>query len=166
VSDLHLLDFLSADHQNLLEAEPARWVVDVSEHLSVERDFLYPAISHHAADGDAIVEDLRHAERELEECLKDLEENATPEHQARLRAAMQKHVTSQEELFTRLRALIPESALLTPAEAIAFSIGGSPTHAHPHLAEAGFLGNVIEDVTSAADHVLDRLHSRKHREGG
>jgi hypothetical protein len=161
-----LLDYLSGDHQNLLEAEPAPGVVDVSEHLSVERDFLYSAISHNAANGKAIVDDLRRAERQLEECLKDVEDDPTAEHQAQLRVAIEEHVASQEELFTRLRELIPESALLTPAEAIAFSIGGSPTHAHPHLADAGLVGNLIEDVTSAADHVLDRFHSRKHPEGG
>jgi hypothetical protein len=164
VPELNLLDFLSADHQNLLEAAPAAQVVDVSQHLSVERDFLYQAIRQHAENGKAIVEDLRNRERRLEECLRDVEKDASSEHRERLRAAIGDHVTFQEELFARLRQLIPDSALLTPSEVIALSIGGAPTHGHPHLAEGGLLGAVVEDVTSAADHARDRLHHKKDGE--
>jgi hypothetical protein len=163
--DLDLLVFLSADHRSLLETPPA--VVQVSQHLSVERDFLYPAIRDHvgnAEDGEAIVEDLRRAERQLEERLRDFEKDATAEHRERLRAAIAGHVDSQEQLFTRLRGLIPESELLTDSESIALSIGGSPTHAHPHLAEGGLIGKIVEDVTSAADHAVDHWRSRKEPE--
>jgi hypothetical protein len=158
-----LLDFLSADHQNLLEAAPAPRVTDVTQHLSVERDFLYPAISHHVANGKAMVADLRDTERRLEERLRDFERDASPEHRERLEAAIGDHVTYQEELFTRLRELIPESALLTASESIALSVGGAPTHAHPHLGEGGLIGEVVEDITSAADHALGHLHSRKKK---
>jgi hypothetical protein len=166
VTELNLLDYLSADHQNLLETAPAPGVLEVSQHLSVERDFLYRAISHHVADGKAIVGDLRNSERRLEECLRDVEKDATSEHRERLQAAIGDHVTYQEELFARLRGLIPESALLTPSEVIALSIGGGPTHAHPHLAEGGLIGNIVEDVTSAADHARDHLHHTKDDETG
>jgi hypothetical protein len=133
----------------------------MSQHLSVERDFLYPAIHHHAAGGKGIVEDLRHAERQLEDRMRDVEKDPTPEHQDQLQAAIRDHVATQVNLFPRLRELIPESDLAVPSESIALSIGGAPTHAHPHLAEGGLLGQVIEDVTSAADHTFDRLHSKK-----
>jgi hypothetical protein len=166
VPDLHLLDYLSADHENLLEALPAIGVAEVSQHLSVERDFLYPVINDHLGDGEAVVADLRHAERQLEDRLKDLEKADTPEHRERLDKAIRDHVTSQEDLFTRLDGLIPESALLTPSESIALSIGGSPTHAHPHLAEGGLLGELVEDVTSATDHARDRWHSKKDHDTG
>lgn len=164
VPDLDLLDFLSADHQTLLEAAPAPRVADVAQHLSVERDFLYPAIGHHVAYGEAIVEDLRRSERQLEEQLREFEKNATAEHRERLRAAIADHVDSQEQLFTRLRDLIPEAALLTPSELIALSVGGSPTHAHPHLADGGLIGEIVEDITSATDHAFDRLRSNKESE--
>jgi hypothetical protein len=165
VPDLDLLDFLSADHRNLLETSPR--VLEVSQHLSVERDFLYPAITDHVGngeDGKAIVADLRRAERQLEERLRDFEKDATAEHRQRLQAAIAEHVDSQEQLFTRLRSLIPESELLRESESIALSIGGSPTHAHPHLAEGGVLGKIVEDVTSAADHAVDHWRSRKDPE--
>jgi hypothetical protein len=164
VSELNLLDYLSADHQNLLEAGSALRVIEVSQHLGVERDFLYPAISHHAEDGKAIVEDLRHAERQLEERLRDFENDASTEHGASLEAAIRDHAASQEQLFMRLRDLIPEADLLTPSESIALSVGGAPTHAHPHLADGGLLGAVVEDITSAADHARDHLHARKEPE--
>jgi hypothetical protein len=165
VPELNLLDFLSADHQNLLEAALAPRVIEVSQHLSVERDFLYPAISHHAANGKAIVADLRHAERWLEGCLREFERGATPEHREQLEAAIGDHITYQEELFTRLRDVVPESALLTASESIALSIGGAPTHAHRLLGEGGLIGEVVEDITSAADHALDHLHSKKDQTG-
>jgi hypothetical protein len=166
VPDLNLLDFLSADHENLLEAAPAPGVADVSQHLSVERDFLYPTVSHHVPKGKEIVDDLRHAARELEDCLTEFEKDDSPENQQRLRDEIKKHVTSQEELFIHLRELIPESALLKPVEVIALSIGGAPTHAHKHLSEGGRIADLVEDFTSAADRTLDRLHHRKHSESG
>jgi hypothetical protein len=166
VPDLDLLDYLSADHQNLLDGSPT--VLEVSQHLSVERDFLYPAIKDHVdkdQDGEAIVEDLRRAERQLEERLRDFEKDASAEHGEQLRAAIAAHVDSQDQLFTRLRDLIPESELLTESESIALSIGGSPTHAHPRLAEGGLIGKIVEDVTSAADHAVDHWRSRKEPSG-
>jgi hypothetical protein len=164
--DIDLLDFLSADHQTLLEAVPAPRVVDVAQHLSVERDFLYPAISHHVAYGEATVGELRRAERQLEEALRDFEKNPDAEHCERLRSAIADHVDSQKELFGRLRELIPEAALLTPPESIALSVGGSPTHAHPHLADGGLIGHLVEDLTSAVDHTLDRVHGERDPESG
>jgi hypothetical protein len=164
--DLDLLDFLSADHRNLLE--DSLEVVEISQHLSVERDFLYPKIRDHVGngeDGEAIVEDLRRAERQLEERLRDFEKDATAVRRERLRAAIAAHVDSQEQLFTRLRVLIPESELFTEPESIALSIGGSPTHAHPRLAEGGLIGKIVEDVTSAADHAVEHWRSRKEPEG-
>jgi hypothetical protein len=165
VPELNLLDYLSADHRNLLEADPPPRVVDVSQHLSVERDFLYSAISHHAPDGEAIVDDLRDRERRLEERLRDFEKDPSG-HVEQLTAAVVDHVTFQEELFDRIRDLIPEASLLIPSEVIALSVGGAPTHAHPHLATGGLIGGLVEDFTSATDHVADRWHHRKERDEG
>ena len=158
--ELNLLDLLSADHENLREADPDSWVSRVSQHLAVERDFLYPAIAENVEDGNTIVEDLRDAERRLEERLRDYEGKASTEHLERVREAIRDHVTVQQKLFADLRDVVPEPALLIPTESIALSIGGAPTHAHPHLAEGGWLGALIEDFTSAEDHILDRLHHK------
>jgi hypothetical protein len=160
VPELNLLDLLSADHHNLGEAAPAPEVRAVSQHLAVERDFLYPAIARNVESGDSVVADLRHAERQLEERLRDIEKDATPEHQAGLQAAIRDHVSVQDELFAQLRRIVPESDLLIPSESIALSIGGAPTHGHPHLAEGGLIGAIVEDFTSAEDHALDRLHRK------
>jgi hypothetical protein len=164
VPELNLLDLLSGDHQNLRDAAPAPSVLEVSQHLAVERDFLYPAIVDHVDDGDAVVEDLRNAERQLEQRLREVEEDTAHGSLERLQAAIADHVRVQEELFSRLRESIPESALLTPSEAIALSIGGAPTHAHPHLADSGLIGEIVEDFTSVEDRLLDRLHGKRKSE--
>jgi hypothetical protein len=165
VPEANLLDLLSADHQNLLDA-PTVEVAEVSQHLSVERDFLYPKIHHHLADGEAVVDGLRHAERQLEERLRDLEKDPSAAHQDRAQEAIAEHVRSQEELFTSLRQTIPESEWLEPLESIALSIGGAPTHAHPHLADGGLLSGLVEDITSAADHTFDRFRQKKDSNDG
>ena len=59
----------------------------------------------------------------------------------------------------------PSLSLFTEPESIALSIGGSPTHAHPRLAEGGLIGKIVEDVTSAADHAVEHWRSRKEPEG-
>ena len=74
MAELNLLDLLSADHQNLLEAAPGIRVLEVSQHLSVERDLLFPTISHHVSNGKEIVDYLRDSERQLEERLSEFEE--------------------------------------------------------------------------------------------
>jgi hypothetical protein len=160
VPELNLLDLLSADHHNLGEAAPAPEVLAVSQHLAVERDFLYPAIARNVEDGESVVADMRHAERQLEERLRDVEKDATRERLERLRDAIRDHVSVQEDLFGQLRRVIPESDLLIPSESIALSIGGAPTHGHPHLAEGGLIGAIVEDFASAEDHLLDHLHHK------
>ena len=158
--EANLLDLLSADHQNLL-ADPTVRVAEVSQHLSVERDFLYPKIHHHLPDGKAVVDGLRHAERQLEERLRDLEKDPSPAYHDRAQEAIAEHVSSQEQLFGTLRERVPESDWLEPLESIALSVGGAPTHAHPHLADGGLIGGLVEDVTSAADHTFDRFRHTK-----
>lgn len=161
VADLDLLELLAADHQRLLGEEPPS-VADLSQHLSVERDLLYPAIRHHVEHGDAVVQRLRRAERRLEDSMADLEHGgaAQPERVIRLMSALREHVDTQERLFTGLRRVLPPESLVRSAQTVPLSIGGSPTHAHPHLAEGGPMGEIVEDLASVSDHVRDRLQPR------
>ncbi len=157
VADLDLLDLLSGDHGNLL-GEPEPDVLAISQHLSVERDLLYPLIRHHLPDGDAVVNRLRHSEGTLEELLAGFEASATDDARSRLARAVRRHITQQERLFVRLRREVPPAALTRPVETVPLSIGGAPTHGHRSLAEGGPMGEIVEDVTSVADHVRDRVH--------
>lgn len=160
--DLDLLELLSADHRNLLAEEPPS-VADLSQHLSVERDLLYPVIHRYAEHGEAIVHGLRRDERLLEDRMADMEVTTTPEEErsARLAAAVRGHVQTQEALFVELRRSLPAAALIRSAGTVPLSIGGSPTHAHPHLAEGGPVGEIVEDLASVSDHMRDRLHPRE-----
>lgn len=160
MSDLDLLDFLSADHLNFLEPGAVPPVAVIAQHLSVERDLLYPDIQHHAEGGERIVDGLRMSERYLEARIADFESEGTPEQRERLEAALQAHVDDQERLFVQLRTLIPEDVLIRSAGTLALGLGGSPTHGHRDLADGGPLGEVVEDVRSVFDHWRDRLHRR------
>ncbi len=135
-------------------------VADVSQHLSVERDLLYPAIRDFCEKGDAVIERLRSSERRLEAQMAELESGATPERRGRLDAAIRDHISLQDGLFPELRQLIPASRLTAVLETVPLSIGGAPTHAHPRLAEGGAMTEVVEDVTSIADHLRDLAHPR------
>lgn len=157
MADLDLLDLLSGDHGNLLEARKPS-VLTISQHLSVERDLLYPVIRRHLPGGDAVVERLRHSERRLEELLASVEASATEDARARLARAVRLHVTQQERLFVRLRREVPGAVLTRPVGTVPLSIGGAPTHGHRALAEGGPVGEIMEDVTSVADHLGDRVH--------
>ena len=159
MSDLDLLDLLAADHENLLESGPLV-VTIVSQHLSVERDLLYPIIRESCRDGDALVDGLREVERRLEQRLRDFEPDPSAGPRSALDEAIREHVDYQAKLFPRLRREIPRSALEAALPTVPLSIGGSPTHAHPNLAEGGPAGEVVEDVVSVIDHVRDRLHHR------
>ncbi len=135
-------------------------VADVSQHLSVERDLLYPAIRDFCENGDAVIERLRGSERRLEAQMAELESGATPERKSRLDAAIRDHISIQDGLFPELRQLIPASRLTAVLDTVPLSIGGAPTRAHPRLAEGGAMTEVVEDVASIADHLRDLAHPR------
>lgn len=161
MADVDLIDLLSADHGNLLAAGPQTVVSQVSQHLAVERELLYPAIRHHCREGGRLVDGLREADRALEERLAELESDPTPESGARLDEAIRDHVASLERLFPRLRREIPVDRLVEAVETVPWSIGGAPTHPHPRLA-GNRLGEVVEeDLASVSNHVRDRAHDRK-----
>lgn len=167
MADVDLLELLSADHRILLE-EPAPNVSELSQHLSVERDLLYPAIRHHLPDGETVVADLRRSERHIETLLEAYERRRGGESDdlpGELRQAVCEHVTSQERLFARFRQEIPEADLVRAVATVPLSIGGSPTHAHVRLAAGGPAGEMAEDAASAADHWHDRV-ARDRRDPG
>jgi hypothetical protein len=155
------LDLLSADHRNLVSAEADVLVSAVTQHLTVERDLLYPAVTTYADDGEAIVEDLRAGARLLEERLAELEEDPSADHQVGAQAAIQQHIDNQRRLFPQLRESIPGDTLRELADKIRFSIAGSPTHPHPHLPDTGLIGELAEGLAGVADQLRDELHGEK-----
>lgn len=162
--DLDLLDLLSADHKNVLAAGPGEIVVEVSQHLSVERDFLYPEIRQYVEDGAGVLDRLRDADHLVEESLRTFDKGPSAQARSSLDKAIAAHVRLFERLLPTLRDQIPSSRLQELVESVPLSLGGSPTHPHPHLAEGGILGEVIEDAASVADHLRDALHPHHHPE--
>ena len=160
--DVDLLELLSADHQNLMSDESDSFVATVTQHLTVERTLLYPAIEKYESGGKAIVEDLRGSDHVLELRLAALEAAPTPGNHGAVDAAIRAHVARREVLYPELRRTIPASELEELAGEVPLTVGGSPTRPHPHLPEHGALGEVAEQLEVIADRLHDKLH---HDEG-
>lgn len=158
--ELDLLDLLSADHRTIAGADPRHVVADVAQHVQVERDLLYPAIREYATDAKSTLEDLRRAERSLEQRLSDYENDPSTDKFSAVQAEIREHVEMQEPLFEELRQSVPDWRLRELAAIVGFSIGGAPTHAHPHIPESGPIGEVAEELAGVADHLRDRLHGK------
>ena len=153
-----LLDLLAGDHRNLLAADDEGLVGLLSQHLSVERDLLYQGISQFCLDEEGMVEGLRRNEGALEERMSGFEAGATAEHRAALHQALQGHIEAVEGLFPELRRCLPGWWLTQVVDMVPMIIGGSPTHGHRRLAESGPIGEVVEDLSSIADHIRDHTH--------
>jgi hypothetical protein len=157
MADLDLLDLLSADHENLVEADRAALIQVVLQHLTVERDLLHPAVKRYLPGGEARLEELRAADRDLEGRLARLEHEATPDHEAEVRSAISEHVEHQEPVFEQLRASCPEDVLSHLADGVVTSIGGAPKHPHPGLLHHGRIGEVVEELADIAAEVRDKV---------
>lgn len=161
MSDPDVLDLLSADHQNLASAEPGSLVPVVMQHLTVERDLLYPAIDEYLSDGDEVLRTLRATDRGLEERLAAFEQDPSPLHENEVRAAIGEHIESRDRLFGQLRDGLPEEVLQDLLDTVSLSIGGSPTHPHPGWPDHGAAGEVAEVIATVADHLRDRFHGHR-----
>lgn len=156
MTEIDLLDLLAADHRNLLSAGITTVVAEISQHLAVERELLYPLITRHCERGEEILERLRLTEHRLEDRMSELETGSTRAGRRTLDEAVEEHARQQEMLFPELRRSIPASALRAVLDTVPLSVGGAPTHAHPFLAEGGPAGEIAEDLASVTDRIRDR----------
>ena len=161
VPDVDLLHLLTADHRNLLSADPRSIVSETAQHLSVERDLLYPAVREYVDGAEDLLERFRASERVVEDRLAPFERDPTPEARLALETSIREHAKSLESVFPALRNQIPQGVFDKLTETVALTIGSSPTHAHQNLAEGGIIGELAEDLDSVADHLRDRIHPRQ-----
>jgi hypothetical protein len=158
VPEVDLLDLLTADHQNLLSSGPGSIVSETAQHLSVERDLLYPAVRKYVDGAEELLERFRASERLVEERLAPFERDPTLEARLALETSIREHAKNLESAFSALREQIPQAVLDELTETVPMAIGSAPTHAHQNLAEGGILGELAEDLESVADHLRDRIH--------
>ena len=158
--EVDLLDLLTADHKNLMSADPRSIVAGTAQHLSVERDLLYPAVREYVDGAEELLDSFRASERLVEERLAAFEHDPTPDARLALETSIRAHAKSLESVFPELRNRIPKGVLDELTETVPLTIGSAPTHAHRNLAEGGIIGELAEDVDSVADHLRDRLHPR------
>ena len=171
---MDLLELLSADHHNLEGVKTPGLVKAALEHIWVERELLHPAIHEYVDGGGAIVDGMLSLDDRLEDRLAEFEEatgaeteqtgeasrEAAVEAEAEVRSVISEHIGMQEELFPTLRESIPPERLVELAEGVPLAIGGAPTRPHAGRSE-GFLGEIAEDLTAAADHLRDMFHRRE-----
>jgi hypothetical protein len=157
VPELDLLDLLSADHENLSSADQKSLVRTVLQHLTVERELLYPVIEHYVSRGKGIVKTLRDADRLLEERLSRFEAHQTSDTEGEVRIAVGEHIDRLERLFAQVRESSPEQTLQELAARVVLSIEGAPRHPHPGLLHHGRIGEVVEDLADVVDDVRDEL---------
>jgi hypothetical protein len=151
-ADLDLIDFLSADHQNLKEAGGTdAFVEEVVKHLTAERALLYPAVERFLADGRGRVADMRVIDDQLED-------SSTDKDAAR---ALVAHIDSQEALFSRLRAEVPSETLVELGRQVPLVVSEAPSRLHPHAPEGGPLRELISELDAVKDQIRDRLEKRR-----
>jgi hypothetical protein len=164
MAELDLIELLSADHQNLAVVDPDSLVGAIAQHIAIERSLLHPAIEAYHSDAGAVLRSLRDTDQRLEERLAQLQDEPNSENRIAVGTALADHIDQQERLFPQLRESIPEETLQELAEEVSFAIGGSPTHAHPHLPDHGPLEEIAADLAAVADHVRDRVHKHDRDE--
>jgi hypothetical protein len=162
MADLDLIDLLVADHQNLMEVDDDHVVTLLSQHLSLERDLLYQAITEFCPDGERTAERLRSHEGGLEQAMAQFESSVNVENGAALDEALRAHIDELESLFPELRKSIPDWWLTGVLDMVPVIIGTSPTHGHRHLGESGPIGEMREDLSSITDWIRDRRHRKKN----
>jgi hypothetical protein len=161
VPEVDLLDLLTVDHQRLLSAGSRSIVAETAQHLSVERDLLYPAVRDYVEGAENLLERFRASERPVEERLSAFERDPTPEARLALETSIREHAKRLESVFPALREQIPQDVLDELTETVPLAIGSAPTYAHQNLAEGGIVGELAEDLDSVADHLRDRIHARR-----
>lgn len=162
--EVDLLNLLTADHKNLVSIENRSIVAETAQHLSVERNLLYPAVREYVDGAEGLLDRFRASERLVEERLAAFERDPAPDVRLALEASIRAHAKSLESVFPELRNQIPQGVLDELTQTVPLTIGSAPTHAHQNLTEGGIVGELAEDVDSVADHLRDRL--RPHHDPG
>jgi len=161
----------SAEHMSRRKSIVDMITVRLSEHESVEEEYLWPAVRKALSDGDICAQTALHQEQEGKDTLTALGKLAPDtdefdEHVERLVLQLRRHVAYEDQVFLRLREAIPADALNELGRRILAAKQGAPTRPHRHApkkpaAAVKAAGAAAATLDKARDTVGDRSAKRK-----
>ncbi|MEV6490004.1 hemerythrin domain-containing protein [Actinoplanes sp. NPDC051633] len=158
----NVLDVLAERHRELLGlAERATTgreidvlVAELSRHLSVEEQYLYPAVRRTVPDGDRL------ADRELAEDHELLTILGEPEPAdfdlEAVRAALRRHVEADSsELFPLLAQMVPVEDLIRIGNRVELAEEAAPTRPHPGTPSRPPWNKIVDPMVAMIDKARD-----------
>jgi hypothetical protein len=152
-----------------------------SRHLGAVDAVLLPAVRRHAPEGQQLVHDYVHAEKELEIMLAHVKARAYgssyeaghswPDVWADVDSTLDRHHAAEAALAIALTDVLDPAALDATTEALLRAESTAPTRPHPYAPHTGVAGQVSRRVMHAVDAFWDATEGRmipekEHRERG
>jgi hemerythrin-like domain-containing protein len=179
-----LVDVLVADHDELrtLVADLAAsggddqdrltvTIAELSRHLVVEEDYLYPAVREVVPDGVPLANDALAASAETERLAQHIERTSSTDTDRAglvrsLTDAVHRHIeTTERTLFPPLRQHCPPAQLRHLAGQAMMAKRTAPTRPHPHDPRTPPLNQIVTPGIGLVDRVRDALSGRPTKPG-
>ncbi|MFF6998897.1 hemerythrin domain-containing protein [Streptomyces sp. NPDC008313] len=152
----------SAERADLVD----RLTIELVRHSVAEKEYLYPAVRDHVADGDRWADKELAEHQEVEELLRDLagrEADAEDFDELVLSLVVQVTAHAREEeqlLFPRLQAVCPAGILDELGEKVRQAKRTAPTRARPRLPDSPLVNKALAPRVGLLDRLRDVLTRR------
>jgi hypothetical protein len=174
-----LVDVLVADHDELRTLVSALaapggddqnrltvTIAELSRHLVVEEDYLYPAVREVVPDGVPLANEALAASAETERLAQHIERTSQTDTDRTglvrsLTDAVHRHIeTTERALFPRLRQHCPPAQLRFLAGQVMMAKRTAPTRPHPHDPRTPPWNQIVTPGIGLVDRVRDALSGR------
>jgi hemerythrin-like domain-containing protein len=160
----NVLDVLAERHRELLAlAERATTgreidvlVAELSRHLSVEEQYLYPAVRRTVPDGDRLADRELAEDHELLTMLGDFDLELGDFALEAVRAALRRHVEADSsELFPLLAQMVPVEDLIRIGNRVELAEEAAPTRPHPGTPSRPPWNKIVDPMVAMIDKARD-----------
>lgn len=141
-------------------------IAELSRHLVVEEDYLYPAVREVVPDGAPLANEALAASAETERLAQHIERTSKTDTDRAgllrsLTDAVHRHIeTTERDLFPRLRQHCPPAQLRFLAGQAMMAKRTAPTRPHPHDPRTPPLNQIVTPGIGLVDRVRDALSGR------